>query len=365
MNYIDEYRNPAIAQALLTRIRHRAKDLKREITLMEVCGSHTTAIGRFGIRKLLPDSIRLVSGPGCPVCVTSIGDVDRVLFLAIQTGVIFTTFGDMLRVPGTEGKNLQTLRASGADVRILSSATEALDIAKENTQRRIIFMGIGFETTAPTIALVLQIWKKQRIDNLSLYSVHKIIPPAMKILISDRSLNIDGFLCPGHVSTVIGAEAYRFIADAGRAAVITGFEPIDILEGILMILEQLAGGSPDVEIQYSRGMHKGGNSRALDAMETVFATGPALWRGLGEIPESGLFLKDSYRIFDALNHFEIPFLNTEEPKGCRCGDILRGLTAPDQCPLFSRLCNPAHPIGPCMVSSEGTCAAYYKYRDGR
>lgn len=365
MNYIDEYRNPAIAEALLSRIHHRAQDLNREIALMEVCGSHTTAIGRFGIRTLLPRSIRLLSGPGCPVCVTSIGDVDRVLFLASQRGVIFTTFGDMLRVPGTGGKNLQTLRASGADVRILSSATEAVDIAKENPQRRVIFMGIGFETTAPTIALVLQACKTQQIDNLSLYSVHKTIPPAMKILISDISLKIDGFLCPGHVSTVIGAEAYRFIADAGRAAVITGFEPVDILEGILMILEQLTGGSADVEIQYSRGVNKEGNRRALEAIKDVFSPGAATWRGLGEIPESGLFLRDSYRAFDALDHFDIPPLDSEEPKGCRCGDILRGMIAPDQCPLFSRLCNPAHPIGPCMVSSEGTCAAYYKYRDGR
>jgi hydrogenase expression/formation protein HypD len=318
-------------------------------------------IGRFGIKKLLPANIRLVSGPGCPVCVTSINDVDKALYLAELKNVIFATFGDMLRVPGTNRKSLQKSRAEGADVRVVASAADCVDIAEKNKGKEVIMMGIGFETTAPTIAAAVDLSRKKGIKNFSIFCVHKIVPPALKALIDDPSLNIDGFICPGHVSTIIGADPYRIITEAGRAAVITGFEPVDILEGILMILGQIAEGKKEIAIQYTRGVKKEGNPRAREMMYKVFRTRDAEWRGLGKIPGSGLALRDEYKMYDALERFEIPPIHSVEIKGCGCGDVLKGIMLPQQCSLFRKTCTPTNPIGPCMVSYEGTCAAYYKY----
>ncbi len=361
MKFIDEYRDPAVVAGLLKQINAAAQRLLQPVTIMEICGSHTYAIGRFGIRKLLPENIRLMSGPGCPVCVTSARDVDIALYLASQPDVIFATFGDMLRVPGTGGDSLQKKRAEGCDVRVVSSADECIGMALAHPQKEIIMMGIGFETTAPTIAAVIASLRKKEIRNVSVFSVHKIVPPAISALLADPLLNIDGFLCPGHVSTMIGADAYRMIPDAGRAAVITGFEPVDILEGVWMLLQQIEGRKMDVAIQYSRGVRPEGNPRAMTLLQTVFEITDAEWRGLGTIPSSGLALRGEFASFNTLNKFSIPDIRTGDPPGCGCGDILRGIKLPHDCPLFKKVCTPANPVGPCMVSSEGTCSTYYKY----
>jgi hydrogenase expression/formation protein HypD len=361
MRYIDEYRDSFLARGLLKRIVERVARIGSPVTFMEVCGSHTQAIGRYGIRNLLPPGIRLISGPGCPVCVTSILDVDAALYLAGRDKVLFATFGDMMRVPGTGGANLQRLRAAGADIRVISSAMDGISLAAAAGDREVLFMGIGFETTAPTVASMVRTARQKKIANLSVLSVHKLIPPALRLLITDPGLDLDGFLCPGHVSMIIGSGAYTMLPEAGQAAVITGFEPVDILEGILMLLEQIESGKREVAIQYSRAVRPEGNPRAMALMEEVFETGDAEWRGLGKIGQSGLFLRESYSEFDARKRFPIPELDSAEIPGCACGDILRGIKEPMECPLFRRLCTPANPVGPCMVSSEGTCAARYRY----
>ena len=361
MKFIDEYRDPAVVKGLLKHMTSAADRLAHPVTIMEICGSHTYAIGRFGIRKLLPDKIRLISGPGCPVCVTSARDVDLALHLASLPNVIFATFGDMLRVPGTGGDSLQKKRAEGADVRVVSSADECIGMALAHPTKEVIMMGIGFETTAPTIAAVITACRKKDIRNFSVFSVHKIVPPAIHALLADPLLNIDGFLCPGHVSTMIGAEAYRMIADAGCAAVITGFEPVDIIEGVWMLLQQIESQKFDVTIQYSRGVRPEGNARAMALLHSVFEITDARWRGLGTIPQSGLAIRAEFSAFDTLERFPVPDIQSGDIPGCGCGDILRGIKLPQDCPLFRKVCTPANPVGPCMVSSEGTCSAYYKY----
>jgi hydrogenase expression/formation protein HypD len=361
MRHIDEYRDSLLARGLLKRIAERAAGIGRSVTFMEVCGSHTQAIGRYGIRSLLPSGIRLISGPGCPVCVTSIRDVDAALYLAGREKMIFATFGDMMRVPGTGGVNLQRLRAAGSDIRVVSSAMDGIAVAEDAPDCEVIFMGIGFETTAPTVASLVRTARRKKIANLSVFSVHKVIPPALRLLITDPNLNLDGFLCPGHVSMVIGAGAYAMLPEAGQAAVITGFEPVDILEGILMLLEQIACGKREVAIQYSRAVRPEGNPRAMALMEEIFEAGDAEWRGLGTIGQSGLFIRGTYGEFDARKRFPVPELASAEIPGCACGDILRGIKEPVECSLFRRFCTPANPVGPCMVSSEGTCAARYRY----
>jgi hydrogenase expression/formation protein HypD len=361
MKFIDEYRDPAVVAGLMKHITCTARRLSRPVTIMEICGSHTYAIGRFGIRKLLPANIRLTSGPGCPVCVTSARDVDLALYFAGLPDVIFVTFGDMLRVPGAGGDSLQKKRAEGCDVRVVSSADECIGIALSHPQKEIIMMGIGFETTAPTIAAVILACRKNNIRNFSVFSVHKIVPPAIHALLADPLLNIDGFLCPGHVSTMIGAAAYQMIPDAGRAAVITGFEPVDILEGVWMILRQIESQKMEVAIQYSRGVRPEGNRRAMTLLQSVFETADAQWRGLGTIPESGLALRDEFAAFDTMKKISVPDIQTGDIPGCGCGDILRGIKLPHDCPLFKKVCTPVNPVGPCMVSSEGTCSTYYKY----
>jgi hydrogenase expression/formation protein HypD len=361
MKFIDEYRDPKLFDGLLSRVKKRAERLSRPITIMEVCGSHTNAIGRFGIRSLLPDTIRLISGPGCPVCVTSIQDVDAALFLARQPGVVFATFGDMLRVPGTGRRSLELERADGADVRVVDSALECLALARDNSDRRVVFMGIGFETTSPAAASVVKTARDRGITNLAVFSVHKVIPPAIGALLSDPQISVDGFMLPGHVSTILGTAAYRPIPERGRAGVITGFEPVDILEGIMMIQDQIITGNVTVEIQYGRAVKEEGNRAALRILDEVFEPADCAWRGLGTIPESGLVFRNGFREFDAASRFEIPAVQSHDTPGCRCGDVLKGIISPPECPLFRTACFPRNPLGPCMVSAEGTCAAYYKY----
>ncbi len=364
MKYIDEYRSPDLVRGLLDAVAILAAGVGRDVSLMEICGTHTHAIGRYGFRRLLPKNLRLISGPGCPVCVTSIADVDRALYLAGMPDVIFATFGDMLRVPGTGGESLTRLRASGADVRIISSAADAVRFAVENPARQVVLMGIGFETTAPTVAAVVLSARRRGVGNFSVFSVHKTVPQAIRTLIEDRSLNIDGFICPGHVSVITGVEAYRMIPQAGRAAVITGFEPADIAEGILMLLRQVVDRRFEVAIQYARGVKEQGNARAREVMAEVFEPGDADWRGLGVIPGSGLGIRHEFESFDALRRFPLPVIRSVEFKRCRCGEVLRGVIPPAECGLFAKACTPANPVGPCMVSGEGTCAAYYKYERG-
>ncbi|MCX5900858.1 MAG: hydrogenase formation protein HypD [Proteobacteria bacterium] len=361
MKYIDEYRDPDIARALLSGIKKQSAAISRTVTIMEVCGSHTQAIGRYGIRGMLPKNIKLISGPGCPVCVTSVADVDTALWLAARPDMRLATFGDMMRVPGTGGRSLQQLRAEGADIRVVASATDCLGLALQNPQREIIFMGIGFETTSPTIAATVIAAQRQSIRNFTVFSVHKVIPPAITALLADPALSIDGFMCPGHVSVIIGADAYRCITDAGRAAVITGFEPVDVLEGIYLLLDQMQTEKKEVVIQDGRGVKAEGNRTAMAMLASIFEPADARWRGLGMIPGSGLVFRDAYASFDALKKFSVPELHSEDIKGCRCGDILRGIIEPPDCPLFKKVCTPQNPTGPCMVSSEGTCAAYYRY----
>jgi hydrogenase expression/formation protein HypD len=362
MKFIDEYRDPKLFNGLLAAVRKRAGQLNRSITIMEVCGSHTNAIGRFGIRGLLPENIRLISGPGCPVCVTAVQEVDAALFLARQPDVLFASFGDMLRVPGTKRRSLEKERADGADIRVVDSAVECLDLAQKNPDRQIIFMGIGFETTSPAAASVVKTAKSHAISNLAVFSVHKVIPPAIDALLSDPLISVDGFMLPGHVSTILGTAAYSIITRRGRAGVITGFEPVDILEGILMILEQIISGDVKTEIQYQRGVKEEGNPAARRILNEVFEPADSHWRGLGMIPKSGLVFRQEYRGFDASMRFDIPVFESHDASGCRCGDVLKGIISPPECPQFGSACLPRNPLGPCMVSAEGTCAAYYKYQ---
>jgi hydrogenase expression/formation protein HypD len=361
MELIDEYRNPELVKNLIKGIKTRAEKIPGKINIMEVCGSHTNAIGRFGIRVMLPDSINLVSGPGCPICVTSAKEVDTAIFLSSIKDTIFTTFGDMLRVPGSNRKSLQSAKADGADIRIVTSTADCISLAEKNPSKQIVFMGVGFETTSPTIASVIKTNRKKEIKNFSVFAIMKIMPPAIKILIDDPKLAIDGFLCPGHVSIITGSAAYKDIVKAGKAAVITGFEPVDILEGIHLILGQIISGTKEVEIQYKRAVTPEGNKKAREILFDVFETGPSVWRGIGEIPGSGLVFKKEFQDFNTLRRFEVPDITPDEISGCSCGEILRGIKNPGECALFKKACTPLNPIGPCMVSSEGTCSTYYKY----
>jgi len=364
MKYFDEYRDAAIAENILANIRATST---REIRLMEVCGTHTVAIFRNGIRGILPENISLLSGPGCPVCVTSNEDIDKTLYIAKQKDVILPTFGDMIKVPGSNS-SLEEERARGADIRVVYSALDALDIARRNPQKMVVLLGIGFETTSPTIASVILSAEKEGIANFFILVSHKLIPPAMKVLLDAEDVGIDAFLCPGHVSTIIGSIPYEFIPrDYGVPCVIAGFEPLDILQSILMAVQQIErkereGLKPDcAEIEYRRAVRPEGNTTALKTLYEVFEICDVRWRGLGMVPQSGLRLKERYRQFDAEVAFDIKVNSSREPKGCLCGEILRGAKIPMDCQLFGKRCTPEEPVGPCMVSSEGTCAAYFKY----
>jgi hydrogenase expression/formation protein HypD len=358
VKFADEFRRSDLAQGLVSDIHQRAKTSAR---LMEFCGGHTVAILKNGLRQLMPSIIDMISGPGCPVCVTANAELDKAIALAQTPGVIFTSFGDMLKVPGSRS-SLQQVRAEGADVRIVYSATDSLGIAKDNPDRPVVFMGIGFETTAPTIAASILEAEQRGLDNYYVLSQHKLCPPAIKVLLDSGEVNLQGIICPGHVSTIIGSLPWEFIArDYGIPCVVSGFEPLDILQSVDMLVKQIETGARRVEIAYRRGVRPEGNTRALELMEQVFEPCTANWRGMGSISESGLKLRERYQRFDAEIAFDFEPCPTEEHPGCICGDILRGVNTPGDCPLFSTVCNPEHPIGPCMVSSEGSCSAHYLY----
>lgn len=354
----NDFKDPKLARGLIDSIQALAPE---HATLMEVCGTHTVAIARNGIRGLMPEGCRLASGPGCPVCVTSNHDIDAVIALARVPEVILTTFGDMTRVPGSTSSLLKE-QAAGRDVRIVYSPLDALNIAKENPERQVVFVGVGFETTTPLIAIAIKRAKAMGLENFSVFAAHKNMPNAMDVLMRDPNLKVDALILPGHVSTIIGMEPWRFLAEKyGIPGVITGFEPLDVLEGIAMIMRQLHEGRAEIENAYTRGVMPQGNPVALAAIDEVFETCTATWRGLGPIEGSGYRIRDEFAQFDALRRFEPAIEPTQEPKGCRCGDVLRGIMAPDECPLFRKVCTPENPVGPCMVSSEGSCAAYFRY----
>ena len=335
-----------------------------EVKLMEVCGTHTMAIAKSGIRTLLPENIKLLSGPGCPVCVTPGEVIDRVLELAMEKNVIITTYGDMVRVPGsTPGDSLQRRRALGADVRIVYSPVDAVEIAKENPGREVVFLGVGFETTAPGTAAAVLTAKEDNVQNFSVWSMLKTVEPALRALIAMDGFNVQGFLCPGHVGTIIGEKGFAFLPEEyGIPAVISGFEAEDILLSVYMLLKQIAEGTPKTENEYTRAVSVNGNGLALKMMEECFKPRYDLWRGLGGIDESGLGLRAELSGFDAEKKFTVPAPEKPKPTACRCGEVITGRIAPADCPMFGKRCTPEDPVGPCMVSSEGACAAAYKYQ---
>lgn len=352
------FKDPALARGLIESIQALAPE---SATLMEVCGTHTVAIARNGIRGLMPEGVRLASGPGCPVCVTSNHDIDKVIALARVPEVTIATFGDMTRVPGSTS-SLLAEQAAGRSVEIVYSPLDALRLAQENPTRQIVFVGVGFETTTPLVAMAIKRARAMGLTNFTVYGAHKNMPGALEVIINDPALKLDALILPGHVSTIIGAEPYRFLAEKyGIPGVITGFEPVDVLQGIAMIMRQLHEGRADIEIAYARGVMPKGNPVALAAIDEVFETCSATWRGLGEIPGSGYRIREEFADFDAMRRFQPDVEEVREHKGCRCGDVLRGIMAPSECPLFRKVCTPENPVGPCMVSSEGSCAAYFRY----
>jgi hydrogenase expression/formation protein HypD len=358
MRYAEEFRDGPTAQALVARLKTHTS---RPVNLMEVCGTHTVAIFRHGIRQLLPANVTMLSGPGCPVCVTANGDLDKAIALAGMPGVTLCTFGDMLKVPGSTS-SLQEARARGADARIVYSPLDALQIAAGEPERQVVFYGVGFETTAPTVAASILEAQRRGLPNYSVVSVHKLVPPALRALLSAADVRIDGFLMPGHVSAIIGSHPYEFIArDFGIPCVIAGFEPLDILQAMDMLLAQIATGEARVEIAYRRVVPPEGNPAALRTMAAAFVPVDAQWRGIGLIPGSGLAVRSELAEFDAERRFEIRTPPPKENKACRCGEVLRGVIRPPDCPLFGKVCRPENPVGPCMVSFEGTCSAWYQY----
>ena len=358
MKFLKEYRDAGIAREIIAKINAVSK---KPAKLMEVCGTHTVSIFRHGIRDVLPKNIALISGPGCPVCVTPNKHIDEAIELCRHPEIILTTFGDMMKVPGS-ASSLGAEKASGADIRIVYSTMDAIDIARDNPDKETVFSGIGFETTSPTVAAAILRAEREGITNFSVVGAQKLIPQAIRALLSDNEIGINGFILPGHVSALIGTKPYEFIAEEFcLPAVVIGFEPVDILQGIYMLVSQIEEGSSRVEIQYNRGVPPEGNPHAMQVLFRVFEPSDAIWQGMGTIPGTGLKLRAEYSRYDAVMKFGIEITEDREPPGCKCGEILRGVMTPPECSHFARTCIPENPVGPCMVSVEGTCAAYYKY----
>ncbi|HEX3229781.1 MAG TPA: hydrogenase formation protein HypD [Pyrinomonadaceae bacterium] len=359
MKFIDEYRQSDLAKVLAEKI---AGLTDMPLKLMEVCGGHTHAIFKYGIEDLLPDNVEMIHGPGCPVCVIPLGRVDDAISIALQPDIIFTTFGDMMRVPGSK-TNLLDAKADGADVRMVYSPLDALKIAKKNPERHVVFLALGFETTSPSTAMTILQAAKDEVKNFSVFCNHIMIVPALKAMLDSPDLQLDGFVGPGHVSTVIGTRCYEFVPrDYGKPLVVTGFEPLDVLQSVYMIVKQIIEGRAVVENQYGRVVERDGNRRALEALFEVFEPRDYFeWRGLGSIPHSGMRMRAKYAAFDAELKFNVPGLRVADPKACQCGEILKGVKKPWECKVFGTACTPETPIGSCMVSSEGACAAYYNF----
>lgn len=358
MKYVDEFRDSSLAKPMLAELQ---KSFTKPLRVMEVCGSHTMAIFRNGIRSILPEGFELISGPGCPVCVTSAPHMDAFIAMADKPGVRVAIFGDLFRVPGTDG-SLANASSRGAKVDIVYSPMDALELAVQHPDDQVVFLGVGFETTTPGIAATILAAKNRNISNFMVFSTHKVMPPPLIALLNDPGLKIDGLLCPGHVSSIIGAGAYQPLVDKyNLACVVAGFETTDLLNGLILLARQVGSGKFAVENTYPRAVSWEGNPRAMKMVDEIFEPADMDWRGLGVIPESGLRIRNKYADFDAEKRLDITIPEAEEAKGCRCGEILKGMSIPPECPLFDTRCTPANPIGPCMVSSEGTCAAYHKY----
>ncbi|MCM0591609.1 MAG: hydrogenase formation protein HypD [Gloeotrichia echinulata GP01] len=362
MKYVDEFRDPYKAEALVWQIEKLCHILGKPIKIMEVCGGHTHSIFKYGIEEILPDTIELIHGPGCPVCVMPKGRLDDAIAISQNSNVIFATFGDAMRVPGSHTSLLQA-KATGADIRMVYSPLDSLQIAKDNPDKEVVFFALGFETTAPSTAFTILQAAAENIPNFSMFCNHVLVIPALQALLNNPDLQLDGFVGPGHVSMVIGTDPYQFISQQyHKPIVVSGFEPLDILQSIWMLLHQLVENRCEVENQYNRIVKNEGNSVALTAMNQVFTVRDNFdWRGLGEIPYSGLKIRPEYTQFDAELKFTIPHLKIADHKACKCGEILKGVLKPWQCKVFGTACTPETPIGACMVSSEGACAAYYKY----
>lgn len=357
---LSAWRDPELARHLIALI---AESVDRPIKVMEVCGTHTVAIARFGLREVMPENLKLLSGPGCPVCVTANRDIDLAIEIGRQPGVVLTTFGDMMKVPGSHS-SLSREKADGRDIRIVYSPLDAVQMAVDDPDKQVVFLGVGFETTVPTIAATIKHAAAQGVSNFSVLSVHKTVPKALEALVNDPDVQIDGFILPGHVSTIIGPEPYRFIASEYHVpGVATGFEPVDVLQGVWMLAKQLKEGRAEIEVAYRRGVNETGNATAQALIEEVFEPQDAEWRGIGVIPGTGLGIREEFGAFDAAGRFDLEVPEPREIPGCQCGDVLRGVVLPFECRLFGKGCTPEHPVGPCMVSSEGSCAAYYRYTD--
>lgn len=352
---------PKINKQIVQKIVEQLK-VDHPVRFMEVCGTHTVSIAKAGIKQLLPENIKLISGPGCPVCVTAQEDIEKILILAKNPEICITTFGDMIRVPGSTG-SLQKMQASGSNIKMVYSPLDAVELAVKNPDKQIVFVAVGFETTAPLVAAALKETEKLNLDNFSITCLHKLAIPAIKALLMDKDIEVDGFLCPGHVSTIIGVHPYEFIPNEyKKGAVIAGFEPFDILDSLNRLVKQINTKDYKVENEYKIGVKPEGNLIALKLLDEYFKTGSAIWRGLGEIPESGLYLKEKYEKYDAFKKFDLCNVEVKlAPTGCICGQILKGQKSPKDCPLFGKKCTPNFPVGPCMVSSEGACAASFYY----
>jgi hydrogenase expression/formation protein HypD len=360
-NVEEKLSSTKITRILTEKIRETAAKIKKKVTLMEVCGTHTVAIFRSGIKSILPEKVKLISGPGCPVCVTPNNYLDRAIALSRLDDTILCTFGDMMKVPGSSS-SLEKEKTGGKDIRIVYSTLDALKIAQENPDKKIVFLGVGFETTAPTVAVSLKEAKRKKVRNFYVLSAHKLVPPALRFLAESRDLRVDGFICPGHVSTIIGTKPYEFLVkEFGIPCVVSGFEPLDLFESLYILLNQVHKKKPEVSNQYLRAVKTNGNPKALGLMNEVFEKEDSTWRGIGKIPLSGLKIKDDYQEYDALMQIKVQVEKSKEPEGCLCGLVIQGKKAPLDCPLFAVKCNPQSPIGPCMVSSEGSCQAYFKY----
>ncbi|WP_415714665.1 hydrogenase formation protein HypD [Maridesulfovibrio sp.] len=360
LEILNKFNDPELCKELLDRLRD---ELEGEIRFMEVCGTHTVSIFRSGLHSVLPKEVVHLSGPGCPVCVTHESEVNAFLDLAGKDGVIVATFGDLIKVPGDNGHCLKNAQADGARVEIIYSPFDALELARNNPDSTVVFLGVGFETTAPTIAATVLMAQQQGLENFKVLSFHKLVPPALDILVSDPETRIDGFILPGHVSTVIGIHPYDFIGEKyGKPSVVTGFDPVDILQALLMMVRSSKEEHPVVQNQYVRGVSEDGNPKAVEVMYQVFEESDALWRGIGKIPLSGLEFRAEFEKYDAKKIFDLNIGECPPLKGCKCGEVLKGKMTPEKCPLFGKVCTPAKPVGPCMVSTEGSCAAYFKYK---
>jgi hydrogenase expression/formation protein HypD len=355
---MQEFRDTELARGLVKKIGAVST---RPLRLMEVCGTHTMAIFRHGIRSVLPENITLLSGPGCPVCVTAQKDIDAYVAFAREKDCIVTTFGDLMKVPGSVS-TLAREKAAGSDVRIVYSIFDAMAVARNNPDQEVVFCAVGFETTIPTIAAAVLAAASENLKNFSIYAANKLTPPALAALMQTKGVKIDGFILPGHVSVITGIDAYRSTFETYNIpSVITGFEPIDILESILLLIQQNESGQPDLVNAYPRAVADAGNVKAKEIMNQVFQVCDATWRGIGPIPASGMQLRQAFKNFDAAGRFNMDMPDVPEPKGCACGEILMGLKTPEACKLYKKACTPMHPVGPCMVSSEGACAAFYRY----